>query len=256
MRGLAVLLALCLAFALSGGSALAGGDDLTGQVVSGIVFEAADGAAPELSALLGAKDAVVLIVFSPAKPPDEGELAMMDGVCRELSDRVALVAAVDGPGDGSGADGDWSAGRRLGIPVGTAADPGALPAVEDGPAVLILDGDGRVVYAQADLFVSATQFREIVDHFAGKGGDAAPLCAYTVLVRDQNGEPVPGAVVGFCDFACRNYTADAQGAVAFTGGPARYSLHVVSVPEGYGFDRGYEGVCVPGEWTVIQVVKE
>ena len=251
-----VIVLLCLAVALSGAVASGGAEGLTGRAVSGIIVETAGGASLELSALIEAKNAVVLYVFSPLDPPSHEALAMMDGVCRGLSDRVAFVAAAGEPGDGSVDLADWSAGLELSLPVGLASDIAQRLPIEGYPAALILDNEGSVVFAQTGAFASEVQFREIVGHYAGEGGDASPLRAYTVLVRDQYGQPVPGAIVGFCDAACRNFTADAEGLIAFTGKPARYSLHVASVPEGYGFDRSYEGVCAPGEWTVVEVTRE
>lgn len=65
----------------------------------------------------------------------------------------------------------------------------------------------------------------------------APLPAeavYTVRVTDENGQPVPGCIVGFCtDTVCMPVMTDAQGVAAFTGAPAAYHLQIVKAPAGY-----------------------
>ena len=65
----------------------------------------------------------------------------------------------------------------------------------------------------------------------------APLPAeavYTVRVTDENSQPVPGCIVGFCtDAVCMPVMTDAQGVAAFTGAPAAYHLQIVKAPAGY-----------------------
>ena len=98
--------------------------------------------------------------------------------------------------------------------------------------------------------------RGIVEDSLSERRDDAPAGAFNVAVRDQYGQPVPGAVVQFCDTACQLYTTDSEGLICFTGRPARYNIHVVSVPEGYSCDASQDAVCDgSGEWVIVEVVK-
>lgn len=92
---------------------------------------------------------------------------------------------------------------------------------------------------------------------APDGDGGTPGGVYNVVARDQDGQPVPGVAVTFCDVTCQRYVTDAQGVISFTGAPARYSLKIAGAPEGYGWDADFDAVCDgSGEWVVVPVVRE
>ncbi len=99
--------------------------------------------------------------------------------------------------------------------------------------------------------------REVADGFPGAVDGVTPEGVYNVVARDQDGQPVPGVAVTFCDVTCKRYVTDAQGVIRFTGEPVRYNLQISGVPEGYSYDAAFDAVCDgSGEWVVVPVVRE
>ncbi len=83
---------------------------------------------------------------------------------------------------------------------------------------------------------------------AGEAAEAAPEAdvaandsgAYRVIVRDEDGNPVKGAVVQFCDdTTCSLQKTKADGVATFATEEQKvYEVHVLKVPEGYAADEG------------------
>ncbi len=64
---------------------------------------------------------------------------------------------------------------------------------------------------------------------------------YTFECVDQDGNPVPGCIINVCtDETCQPMIADENGVVAFPSVPYEYHIQVISVPEGYDFDKAQE----------------
>ena len=79
---------------------------------------------------------------------------------------------------------------------------------------------------------------------------------YRVIVRDQDRNPVKGAVIQFCDDAtCSFQETDANGVAAFRVGEQKvYDVHVLMAPEGYaGTDDVYQ---TPETWSDVGIVLE
>ena len=79
----------------------------------------------------------------------------------------------------------------------------------------------------------------------GDDGEAANEAAFSVLYVDQDGNPVPGAMLQVCDdYSCTVYVSDEDGLCAFTLAPGAWELHTLKVPAGYTGDT--ETVTVSG----------
>ncbi len=67
----------------------------------------------------------------------------------------------------------------------------------------------------------------------------APSNAYRVIVTDESGEPVQGAMIQFCsDAMCMMGETDADGIAAFENQEeGSYTVHVYSVPDGFAEDE-------------------
>lgn len=218
-----------------------------------------DGATLTLSDILKEKDIVVLNIFTSWCPPCRMEFPEMEAVYRDLSDRMEIVAVSDEPDDTLEVIAQYKADLGLSFPMGLAADAPIADfiQIEGYPTTLVIDKSGAVGYFQLGSFVSESQFRGVVDYFLSAHYDGTPLHSYNVYVCDQHDEPVPGVTVQFCDTACRLYTSDAEGIITFVGKPARYSIHVTGVPEGYRYDESFEAVCDgSGEWVIVEIEKE
>ena len=80
---------------------------------------------------------------------------------------------------------------------------------------------------------------------------------YTVYVVDQNGSPVPGAMINFCtDESCQFFQSDDSGVITFTGAPYAYHLQILKLPEGYSFDPGFEAYTEPHTSELTVTVKK
>ncbi len=63
------------------------------------------------------------------------------------------------------------------------------------------------------------------------------IARYTLILRDQDGTPVVGAIANFCDAdTCTTLVSDAEGRIVFEKAPYAYDVHIIKVPDGYTFD--------------------
>lgn len=251
------LLIVLLCFALMAAGAVAEVNPLVGQALPEFSFGTTDGGTVSVSELLQAKDVVVLNIFASWCPPCRAEFPEMERVYQDHADRMEIVAVSGDPDDTLEMIADYKAELGLSFPMGLGTDIADYVQLEGYPTTLIVDKRGIIGYFQLGAFATEAQFRGLIDYYLSERYDGTAPGVFNVYVCDKDGEPVPGAVVQFCDTACRLYTSDADGVISFTGKPARYSLHIQSVPEGYGYDAAYEAVCDgSGEWVIIEVTKE
>ncbi len=253
----ALAIVLCMALLLLAGCAAAEFNDLVGQTMPDFTVTTTDGETLSLSKALETKDAVVLNIFTTWCLPCRMEFPDMERVYQDLSGRMEIIAVSDEPDDDLRAIAEYKAELGLSFPMGLGTGISDFVPIEGYPTTLVIDKGGKIGYYQLGAFETGVQFRGIVDYFTADHYDGTPAGAYNVYVCDQHGQPVPGVVVKFCDAACLLFTSDAEGMISFVGKPARYNLQIVSVPEGYGFDASFEGVCDgAGDWVIVEVVKE
>lgn len=127
--------------------------------------------------------------------------------------------------------------------------------VEELPVYLISNEDGIESFMQdVRAYVAADAAWAYAEEDAPTAGNAA----YVVRVVDQNGDPVPKANVNFCtDDFCAIQMSDENGVITYDGATDFYHLSILSVPEGYAFDRDAD-LALPaeyGEW-LLRVRKE
>lgn len=213
-----------------------------------------DGKTLSLSALLKEKALVVLNVFDARYSPSRIELPWMDDVYEDVGDSAEMLAVTLDPGAALSA---YRAELGLSMPVGYSEDLAAYLAAKgiqicSYPTTLFIGRDGEIVYTQSGYFPIGSQFRAIVDYClsAPEGGSAS---SYNLLIRNQKQQPVSGVVMYFYgDAGSRTCTSDSDGVITFAGKPALYHFQILSVPEGYSYDRNYEGIC-DGGWVTVQV---
>lgn len=75
---------------------------------------------------------------------------------------------------------------------------------------------------------------------------------YRVLVTDENGQPVSGVSVQFCsDTVCDVNVTGADGIVAFDKPEGTYTVHILSVPDGFsGDDAEYKA---PAQYGTVNI---
>ena len=117
--------------------------------------------------------------------------------------------------------------------------------VHSFPTSFFVDSEGRILtYPISGAAVD--QYEPTVDSLlageaieAASGTGAAATGTYRVIVRDQEGNPVQGAVIQFCDDTlCDFKETDADGVAAFDGREQKeWLVHVLTAPEGYAPDE-------------------
>lgn len=120
--------------------------------------------------------------------------------------------------------------------------------IEGVPTSVLVDRNGQVVWTQVGAMPSTQAFRDVFDEYLPKS-DTYGEVKYSVVVKDQNGDPVPGAVVSFCtDEACHPITADENGEAVYEAELGEYHVQVLSLPEGYELDAADAEFNV-GTWS-------
>ena len=217
-----------------------------------LIITTSDGEELSLTELLEQNDLVILNIFQPGLATSSLELPWFDDVYEDLDDRVAIVAVTPAASPDLTS---YKASLGLSFPVGTAADLTAFlnakgVQITDYPTTLILNSEGMVVYTQTGYFKLSSQLRSVVEYLIHSPATAAT--SYTILVRDNQNRPVPGVVLNFYGGgSSQMLTSDADGVVVFTAKPATYHFQVLSVPEGYDLDPGYEGTVA--DWVEVKV---
>ncbi len=88
---------------------------------------------------------------------------------------------------------------------------------------------------------------------ADKNAQAAQ-CA--VIVTDEDGKPVSGALVQICDGgSCRNYTTDNSGTVTLPVSEYEYEVHLLQVPDGYLLPEEYKLLPLEGGSVAYELKK-
>ena len=134
------------------------------------------------------------------------------------------------------------------------------------PTSFFVDSTGKIltdpiIGAQVDQYeptidrLLADMDTEAADN-AGAGAVKNDIGKYRVIVCDQEGDPVEGAVIQFCDEAsCSFQPTDAEGAAAFSIDEQKvYDIHVLTVPEGYAADE--EVYKTLDTWSDVTIILE
>ena len=87
----------------------------------------------------------------------------------------------------------------------------------------------------------------------GSSSDTGSKNAYLALVVDEENAPVEGVSVQLCsDEACVMQQTDSTGVAEFQVDKGKYTMHILSVPEGFAEDSTeYE---VPESYSVVNIV--
>ena len=129
--------------------------------------------------------------------------------------------------------------------------------VQSFPTSYFIDRNGTVVGnpivgARPDEY--EPHIRELLERKTAEIQEAVEdKPSYAVTVLDQNGDPVPGASVGFClDTGCVPVESDENGVATYNGAPNRYHIQVVDAPDGYDYPDDTDAYIGPesGEATL------
>ncbi|MBQ1678634.1 MAG: redoxin family protein [Oscillospiraceae bacterium] len=233
------------------------GKGRVGTVLPDFSVAAADGGTFTLSEALKDHELVLINLWATWCPPCNMEFPFLEEAYAEYKDRVAVLALTVEEKDSPAVLREFA--RTKGLSFTLAADPDyALSRtfnVSSIPTSLLLDRDRTVLWMEVGAKSSAQEFKDLFDTYLS--GSAAGKNTYVVNVVDQNGAPVPGAVINFCtDDSCVPVIADEAGRVVFTGEPFAYHLRVLSVPEGYDYVGSDEYIVrAEGDELTVSLMK-
>ena len=115
--------------------------------------------------------------------------------------------------------------------------------VSNYPTSFFVDSEGTILtmpvigayIAEYEPTIDGLLAGEAVDAVDDTGATEDDSGAYRVIVSDNNGDPVEGAVIQFCDdVTCSFQRTDAEGVATFTVEAQKvYDVHVLKAPEGY-----------------------
>ncbi len=90
---------------------------------------------------------------------------------------------------------------------------------------------------------------------AGQAETQGNMMEYRVLVKEEDGTPVEGALVQFCtDNQCMSADTDGSGLTAFSAEPGVYEIHLLKVPELFSLDETVYKTDEEG--TMVEIVVE
>lgn len=217
-----------------------------------LIINTSNGGDLSLTTLLEERDYVILNIFQPGTTASSLEMPWFEDVYEDLDDRVAIVAVTPAASSDLAS---FKASLGLSFPIGTAADLTAFlrskgVEIQTYPTTLVINSQGSVVYTQSGYFKLPSQIQSVIDYL--RTTPNSPATTYTLIIRDRDNQPVPGVVLNFYgNGGGQMITSDSDGIIAFTAKPGDYKYQVLSVPEGYELDSGFEGEVQ--EWTMVEV---
>ena len=133
------------------------------------------------------------------------------------------------------------------------------------PTTFFVGRDGRTLLLPF-LGAYVDQYPALLEQALNPGQAAAAETAapagekgtYIVRFTDQDGKPVPEAIIGFCTEAgCVPVDADENGLVTYEAERAEYHLTIVELPDGYAEPDDFDMTVGPEDADItIQVTKE
>ena len=209
--------------------------------------DAADGASVSLRAfsMLSAGEQAAVDAARPAVEPFDGEGCDIEAPTDNASGALPLRITV---------------GKDVNANEAYLSDNGDYHMLSDLPT----DGDAFFYTPASSDERTVAVYASLLD--ALTGADAEPLVVfdssdttaeqadgvYTVLVVDESGAPVQGAMVQICDeTTCLVLKTDENGSVTHTGAAYPYEVHLLKAPKGYA--RATETFTLPAEGGEITI---
>lgn len=217
-----------------------------------LIINTSNGGDLSLTTLLEERDYVILNIFQPGNAASSLEMPWFEDVYEDLDDRVAIVAVTPATSSDLAS---FKTSLGLSFPVGSAADLATyLKAkgvqITTYPTTLVINSQGSVVYTQSGYFKLPSQIQSVIDYL--RTASNSPATTYTLIIRDRDNQPVPGVVLNFYGAGTSQMlTSDKDGIIAFTASQGDYKYQVLSVPEGYELDSGFEGEVA--DWLEVRV---
>lgn len=232
---------------------------LTGQGKVGTVLpdfstKTADGETFTLSEALKDHELVLINLWATWCPPCNTEFPFLEEAYQDYRDRVAVIALSVEESDTMSVLQKFAQEKSLSFPLGRDENYTLSQTfnVTGIPTSLLVDRNMTVLWMESGAMSSKEAFTQLFDTYLG-GGAAADQSSYTVTVADEDGNVVPGCVIGFCtEESCVPIITDENGKAVFQGAPYAYHLQLLSVPEGYDY-TGSDDLFVRAEGDSLSI---
>ncbi len=134
-------------------------------------------------------------------------------------------------------------------------------AVQGFPTSFFVDREGKIMtYPIVGVPADILDYEKTIDSLL-KGKDTGSVSSpdgkkdYRIIVKDEDGTPVAGVSVQFCDdTTCMFAKTDAEGTASFNAAQGQYTVHVQTVPAGY--ELNTEEIPVPEAQDVQILLKK
>ena len=213
------------------------GKGMVGTVLPDFSTATASGETFTLSEALKDHELVLINLWATWCPPCNTEFPFLEQAWQEYKDRVAVIALSVEEADTKTVLQKFAEEKQLSFPLGRDENYTLSLTfnVTGIPTSLLVDRSMTVIWMESGAMSSKEDFTSLFDTYLNKEADAGTN-SYTVLVVDQNGQTVPGCVIGFCtEESCVPIITDESGKALFRGEPYAYHLQLLSVPEGYDY---------------------
>lgn len=230
------LIALVLAALLAFGafSALADPEDYKGTVLPDFSAATIDGGTFTLSESLKTHALVLINFWATWCGPCRMEFPYMEEAWKQYGDRVDVIALSVERDDSFDVLKSFADANGLTFKIGR--DEADLFGSMGGnaiPTTLIVNQERRIVAVEIGAQISLQAFTGLFDSLLQQYPPVKAAERCVLYFCDDNGRPVQGVSVGFCNGQYDALETDANGRVAFDGDPSEYHVHLLGVPEGF-----------------------
>lgn len=233
-----------------------------GALIPDFSVSTASGGTFTLTETLKDHELVLINLWATWCPPCNMEFPFLEEAYQAYRDRVEVIALTTDPEDTLEVMKEFAEEKHLSFQLAQDENNNLIKcfSIDGIPTSILVDRNGKVVWMEVGAMPSAQAFTEVFDQFLQEGGMDAPYgeVTYRVTVKDQNGDPVPGAVVNFCsDESCQPTPTDEKGVSAFVAELAEYHVQILSLPDGYETEDS-EKISI-GPWsgnTTLTVTKQ
>ena len=223
------------------------GSELVGQKIS-FETEDIDGNVVKSEDIFAEHKITMVNVWGTWCGPCKGELAGLGEMNRGLADKNCAVIGIieDGLEDGKVEVARGLLEENNVDYLNLIPQEGLLESldIQGFPSSYFVDSEGTilappVVGAPSDMSSYEEVFNALLAGEEAVVETAPPVAengegVYRVIVADEDGEMVEGAMVQFCsDTSCMMGKTDAEGIASFEAEEGEYTVHVLKVPEGY-----------------------
>ena len=226
---------------------------IVGEEIPDFTVTTSDGEEVVLSELIASHEVTVLNVFTTWCGPCKREFPAMEAVYEKYPDKIAILALSDEEDDTVDVLNNYRKENGLTFMMGR--DEGKTDDLPTAgyPTTFIIDRNGKVVFCQSGTIPDEADVEKLYTSFMGDDYDGSPVFMYTAVAYTKS-EAVVGAVVKFTsdEGDTQEVTTNADGqAMIMVNSPAKYTVTIESLPDGYKVKTGETSVGPESGWAYL-----